>query len=225
MAKITASFSGDADPCIGDEGRKLFGDRSEMEYERNMRKAPKDQSERSGCPVHSRKIEIHTYDIGDQRVLVEGKLRDTRNQASATEESENSPIRIHDLVARLWVQGPDLTISAVEAEMPGIPRETCLAALPGVQKLVGLKVSAGLTQKIKDLIGDVKGCAHLTNLFLTLGPAAVQGYWAAHGRTPGARSMKNPAISRVIDSCHVWRKDGPFVQSLMAAGEHERKGK
>ncbi|HYB20994.1 MAG TPA: hypothetical protein VEH09_08685, partial [Thermodesulfobacteriota bacterium] len=69
------------------------------------------------------------------------------------------------------------------------------------------------------LIGSVKGCSHLTNLFLTLGPASVQGYWAAYGRKPGARSLDNPAISRVIDSCHVWRKDGPYVQALIAAKE------
>jgi hypothetical protein len=78
---------------------------------------------------------------------------------------------------------------------------------------------------VKDLIGDVKGCSHLTNLFLTLGPVAVQGYFAAYGRRPGARSLDNPSLSRVIDSCHVWRKDGPHVKSLAAALEREKKGK
>jgi hypothetical protein len=117
-----------------------------------------------------------------------------------------------------------LTISAVEAEMEKIPRKMCPEILPGMQKLVGLKIITGFTQRVKDLIGDVKGCSHLTNLFLTLGPVAVQGYWAAYGRRPGARSLENPAVSRVLDSCHVWRKDGPYVRSLSAEMEKGKKG-
>ncbi len=174
--------------------------------------------------VHTRKIEINTFDLDDHRILVEGELEDTRRPPSSVEESETGPFLVHHLVARIWVQGPDLTISAVDAEMKRIPRQECPEVLPAVQKLVGLKIITGFTQKVKDLIGSVKGCSHLTNLFLTLGPAAVQGYWAAYGRRPGARSLDNPAISRVIDSCHVWRKDGPYVQSLIATKAKGEKG-
>ena len=174
--------------------------------------------------VHTRKIAIKTFDLDDHRILVEGELEDTRRPSSSPEESETGPFLVHHLVARIWVQGPDLTISAVDAEMKRIPRQSCPEVLPAVQKLVGLKIITGFTQKVKDLIGSVKGCSHLTNLFLTLGPAAVQGYWAAYGRRPGARSLDNPAISRVIDSCHVWRKDGPYVQSLIAAQGKGGKG-
>lgn len=174
--------------------------------------------------VHTRNIEIQTYDLGSHLVLVEGKLKDRRDSDSPPGEAGNGPVLIHDLVARMWVQGPDLTISAVEAEMPHIPREMCPEVLPGVKKLVGLRIITGFTQKVKDLIGDVRGCSHLTNLFLTLGPAAVQGYWAAYGRRPGARSLDNPAVSRVINSCHVWRQDGPLVRGLGAALGRETKG-
>ncbi|MBU1206996.1 MAG: DUF2889 domain-containing protein [Proteobacteria bacterium] len=179
---------------------------------------------RDGKWVHTRKIEINTLDLGDHQVLIEGNLADTRTSHSPSGEPEGSSVLVHHLTARLWVQGPDLTISAVEAEMPTIPREICPQALPAVQKLVGLKIITGFTQKVKDLIGDVKGCSHLTNLFLTLGPVAVQGYFAAYGRRPGVRSLDNPSISRVIDSCHVWRKDGPYVKSLAAATAREKKG-
>jgi hypothetical protein len=93
-----------------------------------------------------------------------------------------------------------------------------------MQKLVGLRIISGYTQKVKNLIGDVKGCSHLTHLFLNLGPAAVQGYWAAYGRKPEARSLANPAITRVIDSCRVWRQDGPLVRSLAADDRKNSKG-
>jgi hypothetical protein len=163
-------------------------------------------------PVQSRTIEIHIYDLGDHQVNVEGQLRDRR--MVPPRGSIDHPALIHHLIARLWVRGPDLTITAAEAEMKQVPRNSCPEILPGLQHLVGLRIITGYTQKVKELIGGVSGCSHLTNLILTMGPAAVQGYWAAYGRKPGARSLTNPAILRVIDSCHVWRKDGPLAQSL-----------
>jgi len=165
-------------------------------------------------PVHTRKIEIQTYDLGENRILVEGKLADTRNSAAGGPES--SPVLIHDLIARIWIQGPDFTIFKADAEMVHIPRNLCPDILPVVQKLVGMKIISGFTQKVKDVIGGINGCAHLTSLFQTLGPAAVQGYFAAYGSGGKERSLDNTAISRVIDSCHVWRKDGPYVRSLGA---------
>jgi hypothetical protein len=172
------------------------------------------QTESGRKPVHIRQTEIKTYDLGDHRILVEATLKDTRTPPPGEDSPEAGMVLVHDLVARIRVQGPDLTIAGAEAEMPHIPREGCREVLPDMQKLVGLRIISGYTQKVKDLIGDVKGCSHLTHLFLSLGPAAVQGYWAAYGRKPGARSLANPAISRVIDSCRVWRRDGPLVRSL-----------
>ena len=159
-----------------------------------------------GKPVHTRKVEINAFDVGDHQVLVEGELLDTRPVGS-----------IHHLFARIRVQGPDLTITHVDAEMKRIPREGCPEALPAVQKLSGLRIISGYTQRVKDLIGDVKGCSHLTSLFLTMGPVAVQGYFAAYGRKGATRSPDNPAFARVLNSCHVWREDGPYVRSLMSA--------
>jgi hypothetical protein len=170
-------------------------------------------------PVHVRQTEIKTYDLGAHQILVEAILKDTRISSPSGQAPEDEMLPVHDLVARIRVQGPDLTLVAVEAEMLHIPRETCREALPDLQKLVGIKIISGYTQKVKDLIGDVKGCSHLTHLFITLGPAAVQGYWAAYGRKPGARSLANPAITRVVDSCHVWRRDGPLVRSLAAEAQ------
>lgn len=165
-----------------------------------------------GKPVHTRLLEMNTYALGDNRVLVEGKLVDTRNPHPEEDQDGSGPRLIHDLVARIWVQGPDLTVSAVEAEMPHIPRQDCLTVLPWVKKLIGVRIISGYSQKVKDLIGDVKGCSHLTHLFISLGPAAVQGYWAAYGRSTGY-AEDNPALSRLVESCYVWRRNGPLFRS------------
>lgn len=165
-----------------------------------------------GKPIHTRKVEINAFDLGDHQILVEGELLDTRPVGP-----------IHHLFARIRVQGPDLTITQVNAEMKRIPREGCPEALPAVQKLSGLRIISGYTQRVKDLIGDVKGCSHLTSLFLSMGPVAVQGYFAAYGRKGATRTPDNPAFARVLNSCHVWREDGPYVQSLIAALKKGKK--
>ncbi len=174
----------------------------------------KQSKERKGRLVQNRSIEINTYDLGNHQVRVEGKLADRRYPPKPA-ESEGEPKVIHDLVARIWVQGPDLTICKVEAEMPRIPMNMCPEVLPLAQKLVGLKIITGFSQKVKDLIGGAEGCSHLTHLFVNLGPLAVQGYFAAYGRAAG-KSLGPPALSRLVDSCYLWRKDGPLVRSLTA---------
>jgi len=175
-----------------------------------------------GKLVHTRKIEIRTYDLGNDRVRIEGKLTDIKNPSDADGGMREGSTLIHDLLARIWVQGPELTISRVEADMAHIPREVCSEALPGLQRLVGLKIISGFTAKVKALIGGIRGCAHLTSLFLSLGPVVVQGYWAAYGDRRESRSLDSPVISRVINSCHVWRKDGPLLRSLASSWEKEK---
>ncbi len=177
--------------------------------------------QKKGKLVQSRKIELNVFDLGDHKVLVEGKLLDTRT--SVNPEETRTGI-IHDLIGRIWVQGPNLTISAVEAEMPHIPQQECTEVLPGMQRLVGVKIVTGFTQKVKDLIGDVNGCFHMMNLFMAMGPVAVQGYRAIYGRKPGARSLDNPIYSHLVNSCYFWRKDGPHV-SYLASKAKEKKEK
>jgi hypothetical protein len=72
-------------------------------------------------PVQSRAIEIQIYDLGDHQVQVEGQLRDQR--MVPPRGSQDHPALIHHLIARLWVRGPDLTITAAQAEMKRVPRE------------------------------------------------------------------------------------------------------
>ena len=89
-------------------------------------------------PVHVRQTEIKTYNLGDHQVLVEATLKDTRTPRPGEDSSAAEMVLVHDLVARIRVQGPDLTIAAAEAEMPHVPREGCRVALPDMQKLVPL---------------------------------------------------------------------------------------
>jgi hypothetical protein len=45
----------------------------------------------------------------------------------------------------------------------------------------GLHVVGGFTIKVKETLGNERGCSQLTSLIISMGPPAFQGYWAAYG--------------------------------------------
>ena len=160
--------------------------------------------------VHNREMKILTFDVGNRRLLVEGSLIDhsERMIRRSRKPAESKPV--HHMVVRLKVRVPDMVIEEATATMPHRPREDCLEVLPGIGGLVGLRITKGYSTKVKELIGGTKGCAHLASLLTAMGPAAVQGYGAAHGEE---------VIPNLINTCYLWREDGPIVRELRESSE------
>ena len=98
--------------------------------------------------------------------------------------------------------------------MPHHPREECTEVLPWIRNLEGVRIAKGFTSKVKEIIGNTKGCAHLASLVISMGPSAVQGYWAAYGVERDEISIEDEAVRKVINTCYVWREDGPLVSGL-----------
>lgn len=163
--------------------------------------------------VHNREISIRTYDLGDHCILIEGGLTDHRYRPRPDEVLERGKV-VHEMVARLKVRGPGMVIEEAVAEMPHHPREQCPVVLPWIGNLQGLRIATGFSMKVKDIIGGTKGCAHLTSLVIAMGPSAVQGYWAAYGVEKAKMSLCEEAVRKVINTCYVWREDGPIVRGL-----------
>ena len=162
--------------------------------------------------VHTREISIKTSDLGDHSILVEGSLIDHRHQPGRdrTEESK----LVHHMVIRLKVKGPGMLIEEAEAAMPHHPREECPDMLPSIRNLEGLEIAPGYSMKVKRAIGGVKGCAHLTSLVIAMGESAVQGYWAAYEAERRRRGLREQTIKKFINTCHLWKEDGPIVRGL-----------
>ncbi len=77
----------------------------------------------------------------------------------------------------------------------------------------GLTITRGFTSKVRKLAGGSKGCTHLLELLLAMAPAVFQGVAAHRSRTPsGANSEHTKLILKyLLNTCHAWREDGPFV--------------
>jgi hypothetical protein len=181
----------------------------------------------TGEPLHSRTIEMKSYALEDDTILVEGWLREDRFQhvfAITGEKIEKGPV--HHMAIRLKLGGVPLTILDAEAEMVHAPLEFCQDTLETVQMVIGLKISTGFQKKVRALMGGERGCAHLTHLLTVMSQAAFQGY-VAHkrkDRQPMPGSLEDiDGIELLLGSCRAWRRDGPKVKQLKAA--IARKGK
>ena len=156
---------------------------------------------------------MRTSDLGDHHILVEGNLIDHRYRPNLTEASEESEL-VHHMVIRLKVKGPGMLIEQAEATMPHHPREECPEVLPWIRNLEGLEIAPGYIMKVKKAIGGTKGCAHLTSLVIAMGESAVQGYWSAYGAESERAGLREQTIKKFINTCHLWKEDGPIIKGL-----------
>jgi hypothetical protein len=159
--------------------------------------------------VHSRTIDIRSYAVDEERLLVEGVLRDERPCGIYTltgQKREAGPV--HGMLVRLLVGGMPARILEAEAEMFKAPNDECREALHSIKKLQGLPIVYGFTREVKDRLGGTAGCTHLATLVLTLGGAAVQGMAAYRARQPVPPEVGQAMLDYLKNSCLVWREDG-----------------
>ncbi len=165
--------------------------------------------------IHRRQIDICTYEYEKDAVVVEGRLTDNRLLKTyffSTEEFRPPGI-VHDLVIRMVVKGATLVIDDIDVEMDTIPREDCRQLLKALRPVIGMKIQAGFTEKVKEKVGGVKGCTHLVALLLAMAPAAVQGAWSAVARHPvDPAKYSGVALKFLENTCWVWRADGELMK-------------
>ncbi len=170
-----------------------------------------------GEKVHTRSIRVETYSAGEDRVIVEGSLEDTRYQPIYTiTQQRREAGRVHGMVVRLLLGGTPTKILDAEAEMPTVPMEECRTAIASVKALIGLPVVYGFSKAVKDRLGGTAGCNHLTGLVLTMGSAAVQGTAAHRGKTRPPPEARQVMLEYVKDSCRVWRCEGEHYRKTLA---------
>jgi hypothetical protein len=165
--------------------------------------------------IHTRRIAVATYDCGRDGIVVEGELKDDRLQDIYRPSGEHVPSgRVHHMIVRMLVRGPKLTIEDIEVEMLTVPYEECIETRTSLDPVKGMHIASGFTNDVKELVGGAKGCAHLVALLVSMASAAVQGAWTAVSRRPAEQSgYRDRAMEAIVDTCRVWRKDGPKLKA------------
>ena len=177
-------------------------------------------------PAHGRKIDIKTYVVDENSVIVEGELRDDRYQTvydlTGMEQAEGP---IHHLVIRLLIRGKSMEIIDAEAEMLHVPHKECKTTLESMAEIIGLEIKSGFIKNVQQKIGGIKGCAHLTHLLTVMSQAVFQGIVVIQrkDKTPLPESSNDlKGLENLIGSCKMWEPGGLKLTKLQKAIENNR---
>jgi DUF2889 family protein len=176
--------------------------------------------QRKGDKIHTRNMEISTYDGGDNHIIVEGQLRDDRLVSTYHHISgkKRPPQNVHHMIVRMCIDCASLSIMEVYVDMPGVPNEECGKTAESLKKLEGIRIVPGFTSRVKKLLGGTRGCLHLTTLVLAMAPAIMQGFWAFRSRTQDADKISPEVVEKyLLNTCWVWRKEGPLAEQLFSS--------
>ena len=180
--------------------------------------------------IHTRVITVNSYETGEDTLHVEGVLTDERFFPSLYYSRNRyiDPGIVHKMTVQLDIALPDLEIRQATAVMNEVPIGDCREIEAFAKKLVGLRIRPGFTRKVRSLLGGVEGCLHLTNLILTMGSAAVQGFWAYFSRRrEGSVGVRAPGFDPGLlrDSYRIWREDGHLYARIRELQEEKRSRK
>lgn len=162
---------------------------------------------------HTRAIQVAAFARDDGLWDIEAHITDikTRDIQLATGlRPANTPV--HDLWLRLTID-TRLTIVDAEAVSDAVPYPGfCDTIGPAYKKLIGLNLLQGFRQQLKERLGGIQGCTHLTELAQVLPTAAIQAFAGDVFNTrDGAGSDAQDTQPFQLDRCQALRTDGAAV--------------
>jgi hypothetical protein len=168
-------------------------------------------------PVHVRTLTMEARRAGDALLEVTGRLIDQRPQGPGIGwfGAADGSI-IHDMRVTLYVQHPELVITALTAAMASHPYSLCPDAVAPLQQLVGLSIARGFTRAVNERFGRELGCAHLTALIQAMAPVVRQAVGPAFREYE--EMPKGGGEAWFVNTCQAW-KDGGLLHQRLAAGD------
>jgi hypothetical protein len=169
--------------------------------------------------IHTRVVECKGYRRADGLWDIEGHITDRKTYSYTSDErgEVKAGEPVHDMWLRLTLNNK-LTVVAVEAVTDHAPYPAiCPGIAPDYQKIVGLSVGPGWTRAIKERVGGVQGCTHLTELLGPVATTAFQTIYPLLAREAKAKAAaagqetRGPQPYPLLNTCHSFRADGPVV--------------
>lgn len=162
---------------------------------------------------HTRAITAAAYARDDGLWDIDAHLTDIKSrdtQLASGVRPANTPL--HDLWLRLTID-TQLTVVAAEAVSDAVPYPGfCNTIGPEYGKLVGLNLMRGFRRQLRERLGDILGCTHLTELAQVLPTVAIQAFAGEVFNTrDGDSAGGEPSKPFQLDRCHALRTDGAAV--------------
>jgi len=127
--------------------------------------------------THTRRVRYEGFKRADGLWDIEAHLLDTKNhdyQLKTGVRRAGQPI--HDMWLRVTIDRNFTVVDAL-ASMDAVPYPGgCEKIPPAYRKLIGLNLTRGFRKKTWDLLGNIRGCTHLTEMLAGLPTAAIQSF-------------------------------------------------
>jgi hypothetical protein len=162
---------------------------------------------------HRRSISVQIYSRGNGLWEVDAHITDVRSREIRMAHGmlpAGEPI--HDMLVRLVV---DESFNVIEAgaETRAMPYPGQCDAFSDVYgRLVGLNLMRGFHRAVKERLGGVQGCTHITELTQVLPTAVVQAFAGEVIDTRGDSEASEQPFQ--IDRCCALRADGVAVKTF-----------
>jgi hypothetical protein len=163
--------------------------------------------------VHTRSIRVDVYARDDGLWDVEAVLIDTKSRAmelASGLRAAGDPI--HQMRLQVTVD-VDLNVRDATAITSWVPYPGfCNQIEPEYKRLIGLNLARDFQRNVRERLGGVFGCTHLTELAAVLPTAAIQGLAGeVKRRRPGAEESGGERKPFQLDRCHALVTTGAAV--------------
>lgn len=175
--------------------------------------------------IYDRAVHTTAYLPEPDRLLVKASLLDDTYGPAGFQT-------IHRMELRADVALPEATITAVESNMDRHPHAWCPGTESHLDRIVGLQIGAGFFSSLRAELGGKRSCNHLHTLAQTIGTVVALSYAARTSfLDPSVRALADDEFfegllarhGNVVDSCHVWRSDGPLIAHVSAPTSKRRR--
>ena len=175
--------------------------------------------------LHNREYRVESYYLGDDRILIQGALRDQK-APDLFIPGDPDPLTMHHMIVGLEITLPAMTIEAVHTHFEHHPHDSCPTIIEHYDLLVGLSITRGFTHKIRELFGGPRGCSHTTALLQAMAPVAMQSLKGVECVEAMAADHPHPIIdrppsdnwSRLVNTCHVWAEGSDRAAEVARGG-------
>jgi len=127
--------------------------------------------------THTRRVRYEGYKRADGLWDIEAHLTDVKNHDFMLKTGvRRAGLAVHDMTVRVTIDRKFNVVDAV-AVSDAVPYPGgCEAAAPEYRKLVGLNLLKKFRHGLKERLGGVLGCTHITEMLAALPTAAIQTF-------------------------------------------------
>lgn len=160
--------------------------------------------------THTRRVRFEGYKRSDGLWDIEGHLTDVKNHDFKLQTGvRRAGLPVHDMWIRLTIDTQLNVVDAV-AVSDAVPYPGgCDTIGPAYRKLIGLNLMRGFRKKVREELGGVHGCTHITEMLGFFPTAAIQTFAGERREAPddGRKPFQ-------IDQCHALESGSETVRAM-----------